>query len=1130
MQLPVILILCWAVWLAIVWLLGSVLKLTGADRWVLSLALAVIGLLAALLIWWWRKKKASQSPLAAGDDRAGLLLREAAQRLAASALPGSRRMQDLPAVLFVGAAGSAKTSSLVNSGVNEALLAGNVWNGQVVAPTSLANLWLAGQWVVAELGGAALEDATAVRSLIAGLRTGKANKLFGKAEQAPRAVIVAAELGAFYHMDAAGVQAAARKLRSVLVEAAAAWGSRVPVYVLFTKLDAVPFFHDFVRQLDQNEASRFFGVRLPFADRVTGVWDQQETDRLQQSFDSLFLNLDVWRREMLIRETDLVAAQSVYEFPREFRKLREPVVRFLLDLSRPNPLEATPLLRGFYFSGVRPVTVETRQDAPAPTPSAPTVAAQDDFGATIGFSQPKQKSAPPPPPVRGTKRVPQWTFLPEFISGQVFGDRIAMATSGQYVGAGITRKILLGALCGIAGVYFLGATVSFFRNYSFEGRVADSAATLSRIRSAALTPAGVTALEQLRTAAKDVTIWQQDGAPFFQRWGVYPGQKLHDNTRAAYCKSLDRFVLAGVRENLRSRLSALPASPSPTDDYDRPYRALKAYLMMTSEGKRAQGDFLTGELQTALPGDAAANAVQFREHLNFYSYQRAGGFCPAEGDAGVVESARQYLAQFPLVERTYRSLLTDLNAKFPPARYADPKKTVLFLDASTKRLLDAGQVDGAFTKPAFAQAVTLIRKAAEGTGQEDWVLGGRGGSQGAVNLGVELKDRYIKGYAAAWNDFLHSATVARFANLKDASDKLKTLAVAERTLFRPFCLATEHTSVDAQELKTVFKPVHELSAPPETCQTKPDGEKSKPYGDGLLQLSLGVDQAAEAPASEANLPQAAAAKGAALTLSRDLSLDTAVSDYLLQPIVYAEALVKSKLPSDLNGAGANACAQMAPLFRKVPFADSGAPASFQEVNTVFQPGQGLLTQMASGPLQSYITLLGDRYMPNKDAKIQVSDGFLAFFNRVNSISRTFYKTNPSGNPDFTYVIRVEPSPEMKNFELRIDGASLKGTSSGGQTKDFKFPGDGTGVHVIVDGKELAAMPSMWGVFEFFRAADRQPGPTTFEWDLAENTRFGRTSVSGTRSALLRLSVDMRGGYPVFGRPGLQVTCVSRVAK
>src|ERR1035438_7648722 len=58
---------------------------------------------------------------------------------------------------------------------------------------------------------------------------------------------------------------------------------------------------------------------------------------------------------------------GAYEFPREFRKIRAAVVQFLVDICQPSQLTVGPFLRGFYFTGVRPIVI----NEVAPVAAAP---------------------------------------------------------------------------------------------------------------------------------------------------------------------------------------------------------------------------------------------------------------------------------------------------------------------------------------------------------------------------------------------------------------------------------------------------------------------------------------------------------------------------------------------------------------------------------------------------------------------------------------------------------------------------------------------------------------------------------------------------------------------------------------
>src|SRR5438270_12609439 len=105
--------------------------------------------------------------------------------------------------------------------------------------------------------------------------------------------------------------------------------------------------------------------------RSGGVYGEQQTALLSAEFERLFSRLADARPEFLGRETDAAKQPGAYEFPREFRKIRSGVVQFLVDLCQPSQLTVGPFLRGFYFTGVRPVVI----NEVAPVAAAPQQAA-----------------------------------------------------------------------------------------------------------------------------------------------------------------------------------------------------------------------------------------------------------------------------------------------------------------------------------------------------------------------------------------------------------------------------------------------------------------------------------------------------------------------------------------------------------------------------------------------------------------------------------------------------------------------------------------------------------------------------------------------------------------------------------
>src|SRR5262249_10506782 len=146
--------------------------------------------------------------------------------------------------------------------------------------------------------------------------------------------------------------AAARKFHSRLQEVSRLLSISFPVYVLFTKLDRIPFFAEYTQNLTKDEASEVLGATLGVRPvQSAGIYAEEESRRLTKVFDELFCSLAEKRLDFLAREDRPDKQPAIYEFPRELRKVRTLVAEFLVQLARPSHLQVNPFLRGFYFSG-----------------------------------------------------------------------------------------------------------------------------------------------------------------------------------------------------------------------------------------------------------------------------------------------------------------------------------------------------------------------------------------------------------------------------------------------------------------------------------------------------------------------------------------------------------------------------------------------------------------------------------------------------------------------------------------------------------------------------------------------------------------------------------------------------------
>ena len=272
---------------------------------------------------------------------------------------GVKNINTLPSVFILGDTGTAKTSSIAKSGLEPDLLAGYAYEENVIAPTRSLNVWYARETLYIDPAGAVISEPSVRKTLFQKFAPVRFKSVLGGKQPPARSVVFTIDCETFLQRGSGEALAGkARQFQAILSELSAELGANFPVYVLFTKVDRINYFSDYVSNFTEAEVAEIFGKTLPLQTAVgRGVWAEQETKRLTEAFQDLYFSLCDRRPEQLSREHNAGQLPNIYEFPREFAKLRPLLVQFLVDLCRPTQLRTSPFLRGFYFTGVRPVTV-----------------------------------------------------------------------------------------------------------------------------------------------------------------------------------------------------------------------------------------------------------------------------------------------------------------------------------------------------------------------------------------------------------------------------------------------------------------------------------------------------------------------------------------------------------------------------------------------------------------------------------------------------------------------------------------------------------------------------------------------------------------------------------------------------
>ncbi len=709
-------ILIFVLYLALVIVGAFALHFEGTKLVLFCVILGLVGALATIFVLWQMHKASSGSTQSGGLDtpdavNLNALLRDADARIRQANRAGAKSLASLPLIYVIGDENSAKTQTVLQSGLDPELLAGNVYRDGAIVPTQLANLWLAGNCILAEAGGALLRQPALWLRLIKATLPARLGSVFSKDSRLPaRSVVVCVSIERILAPNTSEqIRALAQTLNERLRQLSRTLGISLPIYVLFTKIDNISPFAEYVSRLSEEEVKLPIGSLLSSLSSGSGLYTEQATALIGARFDQLLYALSEFRLDILSRGGELQDLARAYEFPRDLRKLRAGIVSFLAEVARPSQIGVNPFLRGFFFAGMRAHLVEDILDV---GPTQPQTAAPINAGATRIFSIASAQQQQPAPQSRrgGTRKVPQWVFLPHLFSQILLADKSALETSRASTRTGFLKRALLAGASVAILILLTLVTVSFFNNNSLKGRVASAASSpVSPVASGTFASQGdLETLDKLRAVLDELRSYRKDGPPFMDRMGLYRGDALYPVACQAYSNKFRSLLLAQAQENILNKLRALPPSPTPDADYSATYRPLKAYVIATSNPNpdTAQDtiDFLPAALLTEWAGSATPDpglAHLAQAQFAFYASLLAEPSSCMTNAGGVrndivIAHARSYLNGFQGFQHVYQSMLAAANHKVPSFDFNSK------FPGSAQYIFDNYSVQGAFSKDGFA--------------------------------------------------------------------------------------------------------------------------------------------------------------------------------------------------------------------------------------------------------------------------------------------------------------------------------------------------------------------------------------------------------------------------------------------
>ncbi|QNI33789.1 hypothetical protein H7849_07680 [Alloacidobacterium dinghuense] len=1128
--------------LVLAWMAGPVLHVEGTALVILRVLLVLLGVAAAttILVLHFRKKKREGSTKnVQGNTELDTLLRDAEKKLASAQRTGAKTLDSLPLLYMLGEANSAKTTTVMKSGLDPELLGGQMYRDQDIVATPVANLWYTQQCVIVEAGDAVRRSPALWSKLIRRTRPKAYRAAMGS--QAPiRAAVVCMSCEQFLGASATeAVAASARQNNQMLRDLAQQLGTEVPVYVILTKLDRVPGFTEYVRNLSNEEASQALGIPTARSGVSSGLYAEQATREVTNAVDQLVFSLGEYRLEMLSRENDQRNVDPVYEFPRELRKLRNNLSSYLVELARPSHLNANPYLRGFYFTGVRAHIVEQMVSAPA----AVRQTAPADASATRIFSvQQMQAAQAAPAPQVVSQKIAQWAFLPKLFPVVILQDRSALSSTSNSGRTHTFRRIVFGTVSALLLIYLLCLVISYGNNSHLEKQISSAAEALPPRTVPATMLAStqdLSSLDQLRSAVLQLEGYQQNGPPLMYRWGLYHGDSLLEAARRIYFDRFQRLLLTNTQVNIVTMLGGLPATPQAGADYSAAYNPLRAYLITTSNADKSTAEFLTPVMmQYWLNGRTPETEQQkqlAQQQFDFYANELKRGnpysIAPA---MPVVTHARTYLGSFGGYDRIYQNMLAAANKANPSIDFNR------IYPGSSVVVVESHVVPGAFSRNGFAFMQDAILHPDRYFSGEAWVLGDQAPpSLDRANLTQELAGRYLADYLSEWRTYLKQASVVRYRGLPDAGQKLQILSNPNSPLLALVCTASHNTAVSNPDIQKAFQPTQALV--PADCTEHLVFPSNSGYINALVGLQGAVSQVAQSPnptdpnAAQPIIGAAVSAHGAVSQASQAFNIDPqahveqTVIALMQAPINSVEDAVRGARPEQANGGGKSFCGGFSALMAKFPFApNSTVEASTAEVGAVFQPGTGSLWQFYDATLKPMLQQQGSTYVPAPNAPIKLNPAFLHFFNQATALSSALYPAG-STSPALNFTANILPSKGIQSVTLAVDAQRLSGANI---SKQLTWSAQSAQMAQLVANYGSNSLPLQFnGTWALFHLIDKgkveQPGNPV---RLAYPLEIANTPIVVDNTPLV-VRIELSGPNAGLLMPGgLAMRCVSEVGR
>jgi type VI secretion system protein ImpL len=1101
-RILIALLICAVIWwIGPLFAVGIYRPLTGFWVRLAFVALLLAWALWPLLVWLLRPRPtARRAAVPRQLDRVTARLRDAVRTLRHVGLASQRgiwqriryRMRrgyvhDRPWYLVLGPQGVGKSALLRASG--QRFLLSEHYGLPATADTGATrdcNVWLADDAVYIDTAGSCMADEGMSADTLSAwsilLRRIRGMRRFPAID----GVVLCLDAAWLPQASMASRKSLADALRGRLLEVAGWFRHDVRVHILVNRLDTLPGIATLLALLPDEVLEDGIGMNLPVTGNlspgaeVDGAWREFET-RLQRQAMTAMQPLSGKEREHARGEL-LQALERIGE-------LRQPLLDLVEQVFPASPVGFSTRLRSVWFG------------------SAMNVAAADG-----GTAEPRPLGHVYRRPLQRAISERGWTDK----AGRG-GWRTRVAGAGAFAAA-VLVLVAVGALLGGRYAWEREYIGSAWAGFNEAKRISHDAVAAPHGRDTV-----VQAADEFRYMAVLLDESYATGAnPSLNPYTEH--RLVKDSVSRTYRRHLAKVFWPEVERYVARALAEETATTS-----DELFETLKVYLMLTKPERRDTDALLAWFDRRwdrlAPPGSTVADRGAFEHHLRAL-FATDGEALPAmQADTSLLRGARGEAASLPLPTRVLsRIRALPLPADIEAVSLASAAGSQVALRRSGETTASETAIPGIFTLAGYRNVFLphMERVAATALEEGAWVLddGGENGGRGiAYTTTRQLADHvhrlYLGQYADAWDRFLKDIRIRQVAGLEDAAQLADQLAASSSPLGNVVRFAAAQTTLAGHDAGSVARPARGLEKKGNALIEQLAGSRSPTAS--LAQTMVDTrfealhrlagrgpdDRGADDSLARlfANLADQFAmligALGSGQIMPRSDALERLRSEANRQPapvrgivnelihIADTQNLQRSRsrLASSASGVGSGVCARTIagryPLDRQ-----AREDIGINDFVNVFGRS-GALQTFFDGNLAAYVDTNAHPWRARlnaADGQPLVAAGTVRAFEQAARIRDTFL--TDGGKFGFSMIVRpVELDPSVLEASLDIDGQVMQYARGSQQPMRIDWPGPRGGVYARLtlklegDRTETIGFEGPWALFRLFDAgSSRVFGP------------------------------------------------------